>query len=157
MSASQRVSRGFHRLAIWLAAIPFLVGTVASLYRASDPTFTDLTRHERLVCAHEHVDRLRNTDLLGKFPADTPLENSPEKLFSAPDQTTLNLKRMGCSDFDYDAVSLGEARIEPSEFNWYPRLAYYFSIGVGLSLLVSFAVYGIVRSIGWVIGGFVAA
>lgn len=59
MGASQRVSRGFHRLALFLAAIPFLVGTVVSLYWAGGPTFTDLTRHKQLVCAHEHIERVK--------------------------------------------------------------------------------------------------
>ena len=48
--SSQSVGRGFHRLAVFLAAIPLLVGTVISLYWAGGPTFTDLTRHKRLVC-----------------------------------------------------------------------------------------------------------
>ena len=58
---------------------------------------------------------------------------------------------------DDDTVVLGEARIEPPKFDVFSRLAYYFSIGVGLSLLVSFAVYNVVRAIGWVIGGFGAS
>ena len=35
-SGSQRVSRGFHRLAIFLAAIPLLVGLATSFYVAKD-------------------------------------------------------------------------------------------------------------------------
>ena len=83
-------------------------------------------------------------------------ENNPYHLLFAPDETPLNLKRMGCSDSDYETVSLGEASTVP-EFNWYPRLGYYLGIGVGLSLLLSFAVYGLIRAIGWVIGGFAAS
>ena len=36
MSSSQRVSRGFHRLGLFLAAITLVVGSIASLYIASD-------------------------------------------------------------------------------------------------------------------------
>jgi len=89
-------------------------------------------------------------------PADSSLENSPYHLLFAPDETTLNLKRMGCSDADYDTVSLGEASATISNFSWYPRLAYYFGIGVFISLVLSLAAYGLVRAIGWVIGGFAA-
>lgn len=90
-------------------------------------------------------------------PADGSLENSPYHLLFAPDETTLNLKRMGCSDADYDAVSLGEVSTTIPNFSWYPRLAYYFGTGVFISLVLSLAVYGLVRAIGWVIRGFTAS
>ena len=88
---------------------------------------------------------------------DRSLENNLVHLLFAPDETTLNLSRMGCSDSDYETVSIGEARTDPLEFSWYPRFAYYLGIGAGLSLLLSFAVYGLIRAIGWVIRGFAAS
>jgi len=189
MGTSQRVSRGFHRLALVLSAIPLLVGTVLSLYWASDPTFADLTRHQHLVCAHEHIERVKkrlpssnspsaekkrlltdeeisavppkakdaDPDDWVEVPADSSLENNPYQLSFAPDQTTLNLKRMGCSDSNYETVSLGEASTTIPNFSWYPRLAFYFGFGVFISLVLSLAVYGLVRAIGWVIGGFTAS
>ena len=183
MSTSQRVSRGSHRLAVFVAAIPLLIGVTISLFWAGEPTYKDLQRHQLQVCAHEHIERVTTPKReaaalpsIGQEPdsAGTDLEalslpsigeeakrnswpeNNPYHLLFAPDETPLNLKRMGCSDSDYETVSLGEASTVP-EFNWYPRLGYYLGIGVGLSLLLSFAVYGLVRAIGWVIGGFAAS
>ena len=181
--STSRVSRGFHRLAVFVAAIPLLIGVTISLSWAGKSTYQDLQRHQLQVCAHEHIERVTTPKgeaaalpSIGQEPnsAGTNLgtlslpsigeetkpnswpENNPFHLMFAPDETPLNLKRMGCSDSDYETVSLGEASTVP-EFYWYPRLGYYLSIGVGLSLLLSFAVYGLVRAIGWVIGGFAAS
>jgi hypothetical protein len=49
MSTSQRVSRGFHRLALFLAAIPFLVGVAFSASGALDHAKHKRTEHAREV------------------------------------------------------------------------------------------------------------
>lgn len=77
MSTSQRVSRGFHRLALFLAAIPLLIGTYFSIVIAYSGSSTE------------------------------------------------------------GDVTFTQARL-------------------AITLAVSLAVYGVVRAIGWVIGGFAA-
>ena len=42
-------------------------------------------------------------------------------------------------------------------FNYAMTLAQYLSIGLALALALAFAVYGVIRAIGWVIGGFVVS
>ena len=110
MSTSQRVSRGFHRLAIFLAAVPLLVGgswgIVTGFSRASDAS----RDHEKVLCAHEYLARAR----------DQPSPNF--KLMFAPDSERLNLKEIGCSYSEHDTVSFGEAW-NPPQFNWFGVLA----------------------------------
>jgi hypothetical protein len=79
MAASLRLSRGFHRLALFLAAIPLLIG-IAFLFIA----------------------------ILGASAGDVG------------------------------------------------KLAPRWALGSAITLAISLAVYGIVRAIGWVIGGFVS-
>jgi len=79
MSASQKLSRGFHRLALFLAAIPLLVGGYFSVF---------------------------------------------------------------------------SALLEPS---YAGHRLFPLSIGFAITLAVTLAVYGVVRAIGWVVGGFAAS
>ena len=139
MSTAQRVSRGFHRLALFLAAIPLLLGGSLSVYIAFDLANRHWEQHQKLVCAHEHVAGKK----LG------------ENVFDQFD--TVKLKQIGCSNSD-DTVTVGEARNPPPNLNWFAA----FGSGLLLSplpqtLVVTLAVYGIVRAIGWVIGGFAAS
>jgi hypothetical protein len=55
MASSQRLSRGFHRLALFLAAIPLLLGGSLSVYIAFDLANRLWEQHQKLLCAHEHV------------------------------------------------------------------------------------------------------
>ncbi len=41
--------------------------------------------------------------------------------------------------------------------NWRTKFAVPLTIGLATTLAASFAVYGLVRAIGWVIGGFAAS
>ena len=100
MSAAQRVSRDFHRLALFLAAIPLLLGGSLSIYIAFDLASRLWEQHQKLVCAHEHVAGKK----LG------------ENVFDQFD--TVNLKQIGCSNSD-DTVTVGEARNPPPNLNWF--------------------------------------
>ena len=57
----------------------------------------------------------------------------------------LNLKQIGCSDSDYDTVSLGEARANPARFSWADQFVTKLGIGLAITLAASLAVYGSVR------------
>jgi hypothetical protein len=66
MSASQRVSRGFHRLGLFLAAIPMVLGVFASLYIASETANGAKRWHDEqatLVCAQDAFHRKFYADL----------------------------------------------------------------------------------------------
>ena len=55
MVASQRVSRGFNRLGLFLAAMPLLVGGSISLFIALNAASNGSVHHQHLLCAHKHV------------------------------------------------------------------------------------------------------
>ena len=83
-----------------------------------------------------------------------PLEHDYFHLMFAPDNKRLNLKRMGCSDWDYDTVSIGEARNPPEDVSWTRAFSNDFVWPSGITLAISLALYGVVRTVGWVIVGF---
>ena len=56
MSTSQRVSSGFHRLALFLAAIPLLMGIGASFFVAKDSADKASQAYQQLLCAHRYID-----------------------------------------------------------------------------------------------------
>ena len=53
MSASQRVSHGFHRLGLFLAAIPLLVGGALVITSAIGKANSASAEHQKLLCAHK--------------------------------------------------------------------------------------------------------
>ena len=138
MAASQRVSRGFHRLALFLAAIPLLIGI--------GDTFFIVNKHmggyHDLQCAQDHAAGVVP-------PLNSP--NNPWKLQGPDDGAAINLKQIGCAGYEGDVVTYGEARA--------PFLSSFVEpvrVSVTIWLAVTLAVYGLVRAIGWVIGGFVS-
>jgi hypothetical protein len=139
ISTAQRVSSGFHRLALFLAAIPLLLGGSLSVYIAFDLANRLWEQHQKLLCAHQHVaSQKRDENVYDQFD-------------------TVKLKQIGCSKSD-DTVTVGEARNPPPNLNWFAE----FSSGLLLSplpqmLIVTLVVYVVVRAIGWVIGGFAAS
>jgi hypothetical protein len=67
----------------------------------------------------------------------------------------LNLKEIGCSDLEGDTISVGEVRDYNSGLSWTDYfLSKLFGMPLAITLAISLAVYGLVRAIGWVIGGF---
>ena len=62
-----------------------------------------------------------------------------------------------CCGEKYDAdISYGEALIPP-DFNWLTTFVSGLIHSISITLALSLAVYGLVRAIGWVIGGFAAS
>ena len=57
MSTSQRVSRGFHRLGIFLAIIILLIGVPYWLFQGLGSTGYYWRQNEALVCAHDLLQR----------------------------------------------------------------------------------------------------
>jgi len=121
MSTAQRVSRGFHRLAVFLAAIPLIIGIGASIFAALSEANGAKSSHDEqleLICAQE-LAKAPATRLLkpgetvplppGKRPQDVQwLSPPPEGLKAIMhadaktdfDEFDLNydLKDLGCSE-----------------------------------------------------------
>jgi hypothetical protein len=154
MSTLQRVSRGFHRLGLLLAAIPLLIGgafTIGEAMEAMEAANRASREHQRVICAHQYLRQIKKRRLTQEAK---PPPISRDVLL-APDDTKINLRSMGCSSSD-DTISLGEAR-NPPEFSWLGAFVPPTAALLGLTLAVSLAVYGLVRAIGWVVGGFTAS
>jgi hypothetical protein len=63
---------------------------------------------------------------------------------------------LGCSDSEYETVTYREARDVSPDFNWLANFAMPLFLFLGITLAVALCIYGIIRAIGWVIGGFAA-
>ena len=128
MSTSQRVSRGFHRLALVLAAIPLVLGAIFSAYFAYEDATGRLVRHKNSACAYAFMKSKGQ-----KFW---------EYYFSSASAVgRINLKQIGCSDGSYESISLDEIPDQPPRvFSWLgtlPTLA--LSLGITVALLSSTA------------------
>ena len=77
-----KIGRGFHRLALLLAALPLLIGGSLSVYIAFDLANRLWEQHQTLVCAHQHI------------AAQKPGENVFDQF------NTVKLKQIGCSNSD---------------------------------------------------------
>ncbi|HKA65659.1 MAG TPA: hypothetical protein VKD00_08100 [Methyloceanibacter sp.] len=133
--SSQRSSRGFHRLALFLAAISLLIGTFAALLLAPDWTAPfsspkwsvrgrSLEHHRRLTTIQ--IEGIGEIDVMSPF----------DEMDQAQQQSTV------------DKIVTNY---------WRSKVAIPFLQGFGITIAISLAVYGIVRAIGWVIGGSAAS
>ena len=130
--SSQRIGRGFHRLAVLTAAIPLLLGIIYSLCIAYQTANYELNRHHKLVCAREHA---------GLWPPVIAWSGPYDKEMGIP----LDLKSVGCSDHDSDFVSFAEAR-NPPEFKWWGSYTRQAAPFLALTAAISLAAYGVVRA-----------
>ena len=172
MAASQRVSRGFHRLAVFLAAIPLVVGILGSIFIALDEANAAKRSQDEqleLICAQELAKaptrRLLKPDEViplppGKGPADVEWHNPPPdglKAITYPEAKNpfdqfdekYDLKELGCSE-QSRKVSWHDMTDAPAPgvLNYAAALLPFLSYGFGISLGIAFALYGIVRAIG---------
>ena len=124
MAASQRDSRGFHRLGLFLAAIPLLIGGTWSVIYALNEAAPASSENPtpKSSAATPSSSKSLTIDGVDISPALTP------------DQQNEKLDRMAL----------------PS---WRIKFAELLAKGLTISLAVSLAVYGVVRAIGWIIGG----
>jgi hypothetical protein len=127
MAALQRDSRGFHRLGLFLAAIPLLIGGTWSVIYALNEAATASSENPTPKSSAATPSSGKNLTIDG-------VDISP---VLTPDQQNEKLDRMA----------------PPS---WMIKFAELLAKSLMISLAVSLAVYGVVRAIGWVIGGFAA-
>jgi hypothetical protein len=144
MSTAQRVSRGFHRLAIFLATIPLVIGTILSLGVAVQQANEEEAYQQKVVCAGQHPERWP--------PTTAPKGSLTDEQVGIP----LSLQQVGCSDKGDETVSYAEAR-NPPQFYWWASYASNATPYLIFAVVVSVLLYGLVRAIGWVIGGFAAS
>lgn len=116
---------------------------------ASQVATYDWLHHEVLVCAHDFLERdqKRFWDLSLTKPDNT-------------DEALIDLKALGCSNPN-DAGTIAKF----SEVKIVPSVSWISSFGSNLlfapifipalaTLILALAAYGVVRAIGWVVGGF---
>jgi hypothetical protein len=127
MSASQRVIRGFHRLGLFLGAIPLIVGAIATLAIVGDNR--EWAQYGKLVCAHEYLVRERLLLSDEQMARVKPWE-VPWQMYIAPSVGEtfadfaynkgwfVRLKQIGCSVAYGDTITYGEARNLPPAFPW---------------------------------------
>jgi|RhiMetdeSRZDD1v2_1073273.scaffolds.fasta_scaffold115733_9 hypothetical protein len=152
MSAAQRVSRGFHRLAVFLAAIPLLIGVLFSLGTPYNVVTSELASHQAVLCANKvyQTDRDRFWKIV--FAPIAPGHAVDTLLTGRP---TVGLRELGCSQND-NFILVEDAK-NPPEFSWWRRFGEEAGSGLAFAVIASLAIYGLVRAIGWVIGGFAAS
>jgi hypothetical protein len=125
---SLRLGRGFHGLALFLAAIPLLIGGTWSAIYALNEAAPASSENPKPKSSAETPSSRKNLTIDG-------VDISP---VLTPDRQNEKLDRMAA----------------PS---WRIKFAELLAKGLTISLAVSLAVYGVVRAIGWVIGGFAAS
>jgi hypothetical protein len=144
-SNSLRLSRGFHRLAVFLAAIPLLVGGAWSYTVALGEANSAKALQAKLVCAQTALKNASPPDWGAMIDA------------AGADDDYIDLQKLRCSDWAGSATvrEVHNAR-PPDAFSYAASFLPPLGVGLAITLAVSFTVYGIGRAIGWVIGGFAA-
>ena len=128
MAGSERDSRGFHRLGVLLAALALLIGGAWSVIYALNEAAPASSENPPPKSSAATPSSGKNLTIDGVDISPVP----------TPDQQNEKLDRMAL----------------PS---WRTKFAERLAKGLTISLAASLAVYGLVRAIGWVIGGFAAS
>lgn len=143
------ISRGFHRLAIFIATVPLIVGCVIAIVSATDIANREHARHQDILCARE---RWKPPPEPYNKPGATDEELIAEINHLAG---VVNLKVIGCfSGSGSENITYEEMRNKPNEVSWLIKLILPFAFFAAISAVVALVVYGVVRAIGWVISGF---
>jgi hypothetical protein len=140
MSTSQRVSRGFHRLAVFLAVIPLLVGAIIVIDGGKDAVVSAGKKYKTIECANAVHQKDSRQFFRSYFEASN---------------VAAFLRELGCSDGEYVNVTFEELG-KPPDFDWLSILVSILTV-MGITGAVSLGVYSLIRGIGWVIGGFAAS
>jgi hypothetical protein len=124
---AMRIRRGFHRLALFLAAIPLLVGgyfsVIYAVREASEPP------------AEVWSKPALKIEGFGTVPMP------------------LGFERLTRDEQD-ELVDQLATSLRPQ---WWANFSKALGISLAITLAASLTVYGVVRAIGWVIGGFAAS
>ena len=162
--SSQRVSRGFHRLGLFLAAIPFLVGAGLTLFEGSAAVQRARQSHQErveLFCARSHYAEQQSrpdplVEEIDRLAGIRP--GSLEAMFGNTGKP-IWLSDIGCTN-ERGKTASPEAvfhATEPAPFSRATALLPVLSTGLIISFAVALGVYGLIRALDWVIGGFAAS
>ena len=124
-----------------MAAIPLVIGVFYALTESAHYANRALERHERVTCAHEVYKSDRKRFWRGVF--------DPEN----KESTLLDAQKMGCSS-EPEPILISEATQPPPDFNWWATYGEIAGPVLIIAAFVAAAIYGLLRGIGWVIGGF---
>jgi hypothetical protein len=118
-----------------------------------------LDKHSQLACVHDHIAQAQpvQTKEAGGITFDDLIPPPPKGFVIdwKDDYYRINLKQVGCSDDMHETVTYGEVN-NPPAFDWLNELGLPPALAAAVTLAVSLSVYGLIRAIGWVIGGFAA-
>jgi len=135
MGASQRVSRGFHRLGLFLASVALLIGGFLAMLFAPD--------------------------WAAPFPAKWGRQPVPQG-FSGVGGPIVDIEGLAKVRMpsNYNLQPIAKQRELVNRIianNWREKFAIPLERGLLIALAFSLVLYGLVRAIGWVIGGFMAS
>jgi hypothetical protein len=137
MDTAQRLSRGFHRLALFLAAISLLAGGIASVHFASLATSNAKRWHDKqvaLVCAQDAFYRKFYADYMSREEFDRKIAAKLAPIQAGEVKVTdPDLKELGCSDLPrtVSVLEIFRARA-PGEFSWAWSISSDPAIGLGV-------------------------
>jgi hypothetical protein len=148
-----RVSRGFHRLGLFLAVTIVLVGGCYWLWSGLESAGWYLRHHRALMCARDFLQRDEK-----RFWELSLFREKPYDI----DTALIDLRALECSQPANDPmeiVKFREVRDAPSSFSRISTLGSQLLIFPILfiaisTIILALATYGVVRVIGWVVGGF---
>jgi hypothetical protein len=139
MAASQRL------LALFLGALPFVIGCCFSVFLELELVNDGLTKQQKMVCAHERLGTAGQSWTI-RWEAFVKGQNPFEDLSPVPiEKREISLKKLGCSDSEYDTVTFGDAR-NPPTLNWSSLFAPSAALGMAITLITSLGVYRLVRA-----------
>lgn len=167
--ASPRRSCRFHRLALFLSGMSLLaVGSLFVIIAPdwnvpvpafwSKPSTNNMPAVSVITVAPKPFD-----DLIALSPTDEPgLEKAIRELAEMEKSKMLKIEGVETAqmppEFEWESTDRqNEIVNQMVAANWRTKFAVPLAMGLAITLAVSFAVYGLVRAIGWVIGGFAAS
>jgi hypothetical protein len=136
-----------------------VLGAFTSLYIVSETANSAKRWHDeqaaKVVCAQTALNSEQQLKLLGLPPL--PSGYHLESLGSL-DSEQIDLQKLGCPGWP-QTTTIGEVlhAKPPEAFSYTASFLPPLGIGFAITLAISLAVYGVVRAIGWVIGGFAAS
>jgi hypothetical protein len=134
MSTSQRVSFGFHRLAVFLAVIPLVLGVTLSAFFAYTAANREADQHQKLDCAH-HVYQTNESAIW----ASALQPNNTD--------ASVGLEEIGCSPNKWERAPVEQVQSPPA-FTWLSAFGSGLLPGLPITLILTLAIYVLIRAIG---------
>ena len=143
MATRERVSRGFHWLGLLLATVTFLICGYFMVVTVMDDAGRKQRARQELLCARDKIKA----------------SNAEAGLKAVGLTDNLDLKSLGCTSWSRVVSREAVLNVRDEDFSYASALLIPLSLSLPLilALAISFGVYGLMRAIGRVIGGFAAS